>query len=230
MELRSPGTPHEIGLLLLPALLVPALLLNTACGGVGSNPDFELGVPYHAQDPGSLDCGPASVQMWADYDFSNPPSQAQISQWMGGTSCGVSQSVIADAVNYFTATTDAYWDFVGSNEQDQFISRQITSIDNRTPVIAIITFNHAGVINGGKWHEISSGYQWDYVYFHDPNTLPNDYYSSEFWLDVNCPTGSPCEQIISTSASGAWGYNYNTYGGSVWDSGGEQPTEENRDV
>lgn len=229
MKLQSVGTSHELMPILFSGPLAMALLLTTACGGVGSNPDFKLGVPYHQQDPNSLDCGPASVQMWADYDYSNPPSQAEISHWMGGSSCGVTQTVIANAVNFFTATDDAYWDFVSSDEQNSFISRQITSIDNYTPVIAIITFNHAGVVNGGKWHEVSGGYQWDYVFFHDPLTFANDYYSSEGWLDVNCTVGTPCEQIVSTSASATWYDNYSSYGDSVWDSSGE-PGLLNRDI
>jgi hypothetical protein len=205
-------------------LLLAALLAG--CGNVGSTSDVKLGVPYRAQAPGSFDCGPASVLMWRLYDGLSEVSQSTIGNWMGGTCSGVSQDGIADAVNFWTHTHDAYWDFVGEDEQDSYFSRQITSIDTGSPVIAIISFNHAGVINGGKWHQLSGGgYQWDYVYFHDPQTFANDYYSADHWIDSNCPPGSPCEQIISVSASGAFAQNLSTYGDDIGVRGIERDRE-----
>ncbi len=204
-------------------LLVVALpLLAISCGDVGSNPDVMLGVPYRAQDPNSFDCGPASVLMWRLYDGLPEISQQTISSWMGGTTCGASQQVIANAVNHFTNTYDAIDDLAGDTEYASFFSRQITSIDAGVPVIAILRGGlHAGVINGGQWHTNADGnYQWDYVYFHDPSTIANDPYSADLWQDVSCPPGSTCEQIASSSAIGSWSYNLTTYGGSVVTGGG----------
>jgi Peptidase_C39 like family len=191
---------HTLRLALL--LLITPLL--GACF-IASHPSVDLHVPYRAQAAGSLDCGPASVLMWRLYDGLPEISQQTIGAWMGGTCSGVSQQALANAVGYFTNTFDAYWDFVGDDEIPSFMSRQITSIDSRIPVIAIISFNHAGVVNGGKWHDAGGGFnEWDFVYFHDPSVRANDYYSGGLWIDSNCPVGSPCEQIISYGASAAW--------------------------
>jgi len=194
----------------------------TACGAVGTTNDVKLGVPYVAQDPASFDCGPASVLMWRLYDGRSRITQQEIGDYMGGTSCGVTADAIARAVNYFTWTTDAYVDLAGDIEYEKFLSRQITSIDNSVPVIALIHGGlHAGVVNGGKWHDLQSGYhQWDYVYFHDPLTVANDYYSGDAWKDTNCPPSSACEQVVSVSASGAWSSNLSTYGSHVVLGGG----------
>jgi hypothetical protein len=197
-------------------------LLAAGCGNVGSNPDVTLGVPYRAQALGSFDCGPASVLMWRLYDGLPEISQQTIANWMGGTSCGASQDDIAAAVNHFTATFDADVDLAGDVQYEAFFSRQITSIDNGFPVIAILNGGlHAGVVNGGKWHDNANGdYQWDYVYFHDPNRIANDYYSASFWQSSNCPPGSTCEQIVSSNAAGLWASNLSTYGGDVVTGGG----------
>lgn len=201
---------------------IPLLVVLCACGAVGRNSDVKLGVPYRAQAPDSFDCGPASVLMWRLYDGLSEISQQTIANWMGGSSCGVTPDAIADAVNNFTHTHDAYVDLAGDVEYRKFFSRQITSIDNRVPVIPIIDGGlHAGVLNGGKWHDNAEGeHQWDYVYFHDPQTVANDYYSGDAWKDTNCPLGSACEQIASFNASEAWLYNLNTYGDDVVLGGG----------
>lgn len=195
-------------------------LISTACGAVSSG-DVKIGVPYHAQAEGTLDCGPASVQMWADYDYNGIyPSQQEIASWMGGTCSGASEDGIAAAVNQFTRTDDAFWDFDSPGNAEAFMARQITSIDNYAPVIAIIDFNHAGVVNGGSWHDEGTWYQWDYTYFHDPAVRANDYYPSAHWIDVNCPPGQICSQIISSIMTQGWVTNQNSYGDQVYDSGG----------
>lgn len=203
--------------------LAPALLL-AACGGqISSNPSVDLRVPYRAQDPNSFDCGPASVLMWRLHDGLSELSQATIGNWMGGTSCGgTTTEAIVAAVNNFTLTHDAFRDLTGYNDYRAFFSRQITSIDNREPVIAIIHGGlHAGVVNGGKWRSLTTGdYQWEYVYFHDPLVRANDYYTADSWQDTNCPEPSACQQVISSSASGAWSYNLSTYGDDVGIGGG----------
>jgi len=210
------GAISKTGILFV-VLIVPSLACN-----ISRNPDVKLGVPYRAQAPSSFDCGPASVLMWRLYDGLSEISQQTIANFMGGASCGVTSEAIRDAVNHFTYTHDAFRDLVGDVEYEGFFSRQITSIDSRVPVIAIIDGGlHAGVVNGGKWHETSGGgYQWDYVYFHDPLTRANDYYSADFWTDTNCPPGSTCEQIASFDAAGAWAYNLTTYGDDVVLGGG----------
>jgi len=204
---------------LLVALVVMCGLMSMACGATSSG-DVKLGVPYHAQAQGSLDCGPASVQMWTDYDYGFYPSQQEIATWMGGTCSGVSEDTLAAAVNQFTRTDDAYWDFDAPSNVEAFMARQITSIDNYTPVIAIIDFKHAGVVNGGKWHQEGNWYQWDYTYFHDPEVRANDDYPSARWHLVNCPPGQICSQIISTIMTQGWVQNQNSYGDQIYDSSG----------
>jgi hypothetical protein len=208
-----------------PIAAVVALTLTltlVGCGEVGSDPDVKLGVPYRAQAPSSFDCGPASVLMWRLYDGLSEVSQATIGNSMGGTSCGVTPQAVANAVNQWTATSDAYYDLAGDSEFEQFFSRQITSIDSRVPVIALIQGGlHAGVVNGGLWHtNANNDYQWDYVYFHDPQTFANDYYGADSWTDTMCPPGGTCNQITSFNAAQAWSYNLNAYGDEVVTAGG----------
>lgn len=195
------------------AIVVGCVLL-LGCGSGGQNRDVHLGVPYRAQAPGSMDCGPASVLMWRLYDGLPEVSQTSINQWMGGSSCGFNEPTIAAAVNYFTYTHDAYADYEGLEFAEDFFSRQITSIDNSTPVIPVINSFHAGVINGGKWKKLTNGkYEWDYVYVHDPLTFANDYYVAGDWLYTNCPLGSDtCAQVVSSGATFGWQGNYSTYG------------------
>lgn len=132
-------------------LLIASQLLLSGCGLVGLKKDVKLGVPYRAQDPNSLNCGPASVLMWRLFDGLPEISQASIGAWMGGSNCGYGEARIADGVRHFTNTTDAYVDYEGEINHEEFFSRQITSIDRRKPVIAIVNSFHAGVVNGGKW-------------------------------------------------------------------------------
>lgn len=201
-------------------VLLVCVAVCTGCNLLGE-PGFMLDVPYRSQDPESFDCGPASVQMWRAYDGLPEVSQQQIGQWMGGTSCGASQEEIAAAVNHFTNTSDAYWDFDAYLNYQSFLSRQITSVVNFSPVIAIVDFNHAGVVNGGEWSPTGTGYyRWEYTYFHDPLVGPNVLYGSGTWIDLSCPQGRTCEQIISFAASAAWGSNLSAFGSSVIDDSG----------
>lgn len=195
-------------------LLIASQLLLSGCGLVGLKKDVKLGVPYRAQDPNSLNCGPASVLMWRLFDGLPEISQASIGAWMGGSNCGYGEARIADGVRHFTNTTDAYVDYEGEINHEEFFSRQITSIDRRKPVIAIVNSFHAGVVNGGKWRTLPAGrYEWDYVYFHDPLTLANDYYASGEWLFASCPAGSEtCTQIVSNSGTIGWQSNFAAFG------------------
>jgi len=155
--------------------------------------------------------------MWRLYDGLPEISQSTIANWMGGTSCGSSEQSIANAVNHFTGTSDSYVDIDGLFYRENFFSRQITSIDNAVPVIAILDSFHAGVLNGGKWRSLSGGrYEWIYVYVHDPQTVANDYYDAAIWTFVNCPNGSDtCVQIVSSGATAGWQANQSAFGNYV---------------
>lgn len=192
-------------------------LLCLGVGGctIGSSPDVRLGVPYRAQAAGSLDCGPASVLMWRLCHGYSELTQGEIGDWMGTTSCGSSADSIVAAVAHFTAASDAYRDLSGDPES--FFARQITSIDLGEPLIALVQGGlHAGVVNGGKWSQLTTGeYRWDYVYFHDPAVVANDYYPAGEWMDFNCRPGSPCDQIVSSSAVAGAPANLSAFGDSV---------------
>jgi hypothetical protein len=155
--------------------------------------------------------------MWRLYDGLPEISQQTIADYMGSSACGASQDALANGVNRYTSKRDAYWDYVAWNDHDDFFSRQITSIDSRVPVIAIIDGVHAGVINGGKWSYRTDGsYQWDYVYFHDPEIHADVYYAAGGWIDESCPSPSTCQQIISSGAVGAWAGNLSAYGDDLY--------------
>src|SRR6185295_220648 len=91
-----------------------------------------------------------------------------IFSWMGGAGCAT-QPVVASAVNHFTLTSDAYWDHGGGANANELAARQIASMSHGLPVIAVVDYNHAGVLNGGKWHADDVVNVWDFVYFHDPD-------------------------------------------------------------
>lgn len=55
---------------------------------------------------------------------------------------------------------------------------------------------------------------------YDPQQQANDYYPSSLWIDVNCPPGQVCSQIISTVMTEGWIQNQNSYGDHVYDSSG----------
>ncbi len=182
------------------------LLLAVTLSGCSVPPTFKLYIPHRYQE-GNFYCGPASILMWRLYDGYPEVTQSSIAKYIGCSSTGgVSPEGIALGVNYFTATHDAFVDDYGGmgNPTDleaQFFSRQITSLERRTPVIAIVEYGfHAGVINGGKWHRDKvSGYNvWDLVYLHDPDPVrggPNQPYSSGEWT-----AGFVVLQVASTYA------------------------------
>lgn len=205
--------PWGMRLLALLAVFGSLIAGGSGCGRVGNNEEVRLGVPYRQQDT-TFNCGPASILMWRLYDGLPEISQQTIGNWIGTSSCsGSSPQEITNGVNHFTATSDAFWDLAGDVEYEEFFARQITSLDNSTPVIALIEGGlHAGVVDGGRWHENSAGnYQWDYVYFHDPFLGAGLYYGAGEWMDTSCPSGGTCGQIVSSSAIGAFNYNLATY-------------------
>jgi len=159
--------------------------------------------------------------MWRLYHGLPEISQQTIGDFMGGTSCGgVTASSIAQAVNRYTLTSDAFWDLGSQFDTSSFLSRQITSIDVGIPVIGLIEGGlHAGVVNGGKWHTNANGdRQWDYVYFHDPLAFENVYYVADSWIATICPDA--CGQVISSSAVAGASANLSTYGSSIVIGGG----------
>lgn len=180
---------------------------------------IKLRVPFREQERIDF-CGPACVQMWRAYDGLTPEvSQLSLYSFMGGQGCGVSAEAIVDAVSFYTLSRDAYWDIEGnvSPDQDQFLARQISSIDAGTPVIGLLGSLHAVVVDGGKWHrDTAIGYDvWDFVYVHDPlQTFGDSRYGASQWIDAVC--SGACSQVISAGASAGWQSNLQTYGGEVW--------------
>ena len=183
-----------------------------------------LGVPFRQQQS-ELTCGPACVLMWALYDGVPSVTENAIASSMPGGSCnGSTPGAIAQAVNRWTYTTDAVDDLAGnvSPEEDQFLSRQITSMDNGVPVIALVNGGlHAVVLDGGKWHtDTTTNLRvWDFSYVNDPEQTFGDIREdAPTWVQSVC--SEACDQIISFSAAGAWQQNLNTYGPTVVLGGG----------
>ena len=158
--------------------------------------------------------------MWRLYDRLSEISQSSIASYIGWTPTGVSVPAIVMGVNRFTNTWDAYWDLPGGTGdpdtiKGQFFSRQITSMDAKLPVIAILWGGvHAGVINGGKWHTDSyTGLDvWDYVYFHDP-----DQYSggADRYRTAGTWTGQCTSQVLAGRVRDPGNANFYTYGYNV---------------
>ena len=197
-------------------LLVSALAL-VLMGGCSLTPGSEvkLGVPHRAQEQFNY-CVPACVLMWRLYDGLGPVSQTTIFNWMGGAGCTTTDRA-ADAVSHFTNTFDAQGDGDYASNYKQMISRQVTSIDQRTPVIAVINDDHTVVLQGGKWHQEGPNYMWDSVLINDPDPVwggPEQRLAASTWLQEFCPpnaAGYVCLQVISASAASTWQSNYNMY-------------------
>src|SRR5947209_3000623 len=128
--------------------LLSALLFS----GCNLQPDVgsTLGVPYRSQEQFNY-CTPASVLMWRRYDGLPEVSQTTIFNWMGGTG-STNQIRVAQAVNAFTYTRDAYWDNAPSSDYKSMAARQITAFSTGTPSIVVVRYDHTGVINGGQYH------------------------------------------------------------------------------
>jgi hypothetical protein len=100
---------------------------------------------------------------------------------------------------------------------DKFFARQIASINNRQPVIAIVESGfHAGVINGGSNHRRSDGvYVWDSVYFHNPRqsvNRPDQQFTAGSWSDYMCGGGTACMHIIAVGSYAGYESYYDDYG------------------
>lgn len=195
--------------------LILAFVAGMLCNGcIPPNSEVRLGVPYRKQTNYNY-CAVASVLMWRLYDGLPEVTQASIFNWMGGQGC-TTQDRVAAAVNHFTATHDVQWDLERSPNYKEMLARQVTSIDARFPVIAVIDYDHTVVVNGGKWHEEGANQVWDYVLYHDPGTYSNVYAGAGHWRELFCSRQQTyCDQIISSTAIKNWWANYQAYAESV---------------
>jgi len=202
-------------------------------GGGGSYGNLNLAVPYYAQGD-TLLCGPTTVRMWRRYDGLSDMTSESLGNGMGCAwqTVGCSQEQIRSGAQIYTNTGyDAYVDdYGGVGDPDvllaQFFSRQITSLDNGVPVIALINGStHAVVPHAGNYTTASDGLKrWDYVYVQDPLAGSADYYYvAGSWMQ------SVVQQIISSGASNGWSGNFDTYGETHvrgyadWPPGGDWP-------
>jgi hypothetical protein len=209
-----------------PRLLLVTVSVGSLLAGCNLPQDqgIKIGVPFRLQDSFNH-CGAASVLMWRAADGLEDVSQQSIYDWMSNfyPACGSNQAGIEAAVRHFTLSGgDAYWDHSDDTEYEAVLSRQISSIDSSVPVIAVVDFNHTGVLNGGKWHPEGNYNVWDFVYFHDPARGANRQYQATEWMrDWFCPAywGS-CDQVLSLSASGNWIFNLSAYGPRIVPAGG----------
>lgn len=216
---------------LLPLLLAGAL---AGCGGWLHNyPAGRLGVPYYAQEQDNY-CVPASIKMWRGYDGLNPTySQDEIWMAIGGAPCSGSDAEAG--VRQFTATGyDAYQDIESTTFHQDFMARQITSIDKEIPVMVVVhdARDHVGILNGGKYTSDSSTgrYRWEYVFFHDPDPYfggSNRQYTSDDWIDLVCMSGVGfCAQIISQWATEGWSSSQQHWSSSIDTYQSSSPTQE----
>ncbi|HVT61224.1 MAG TPA: hypothetical protein VHR45_22870 [Thermoanaerobaculia bacterium] len=193
------------------------LLVTQGCelnfgGGPSGSSDVDLMVPYHAQLT-PYNCVPASIQMWAAFDRIIVP-QDEIATFVHTTTYGTTPSWTQAGVINFTYNSDAQLVTHIDLEQALVFSGQITSIANDTPVLAVLSGGHAGMINGGSWHWESSStgfnfYVWDLVDFDDPQIGPHREYLASDWMDLNTD-----EVISASSAAGAQGF-LDEYGSSM---------------
>jgi hypothetical protein len=199
-------------------------LVGIAGAGCTISTKFKLNVPFERQLEAGF-CVPASIMMWRRYHgLPTGPSQYSIANALGTHwAHGTHPSRIEDGVRSYTLADDAYLDVSPSSmdARPEFFARQITSFDEREPVLAIVESGyHAGIVNGGGWSMTSDGYrQWDYVYFHDPDKTdgaPNKYWVSGDWIRYMCPNlYTTCSQVISASAVAAWQWNLYSVGDEI---------------
>ncbi len=204
----------------IPMPLVVLLATGVATGCLP--PDYHLGVPYREQEQFNY-CVPASILMWRLYDGLPEVSQTSIFNAIGGPPCDGLDAAYGVRI-YTNSGYDAFFDHIyypSETQRDEMVSRQIVSEDTGVPVIAVVypDKNHVGVINGGKYEQLSSGYwQWDFLYFNNPDPFQrtHDKYSAGEWLGEFCDTfDSECGQVLSDAATGPWSSYYNTYKDSV---------------
>lgn len=195
------------------------LLGSAACYGFLHNTTApRLGVPYRAQEQYNY-CVPASIAMWRAYDGLPEMSQTEIWNALGGAPCSGYDALLG--VRQFTSSgSDAILNSPPPTRSDEFFGRQITSIDNRVPVMVVVgsAKDHVGIINGGSYSITGSTerYRWNTVLFHDPGVGPDQEYDSAGWIFTTCDDFfSYCDQIISDGASFSWEYHVQAYGSSI---------------
>lgn len=203
---------RSAGLVLLPLCLA-------ACDGLFQESWApSLGVPYVPQQNFNY-CVPASISMWRAYDGLATVSQDHIWNTLGGAPCDGLDAALG--VRLFTSSGfDAYLDLEDPFRRDDFMARQVTSIDSRVPVMVIVNpfRNHVGIVNGGSYqYTASTGeYTWNTVLFHDPAIGPDEQFTSNDWIEWTCHSSfSYCGQIISNAASFNWASNVQAFGPSV---------------
>lgn len=202
---------------------IPAVAVFLLTGCIQPDVGSRLSIPYRSQEQFNY-CTCASVLMWRLADGYPAVTQTAIYNWMNGFT---NQLKVRDAVNYFTATHDAYWDNPRSTDYKAMAARQITAFDRGTPSIVVVRYDHTGVVNGGQWHQDGSFKIWDFVYFHDPDPSygANFRWAGSDWLDQFCPSSQTyCDQIVSSYATSNWQANLTEYGPSVRVYGGGRDT------
>jgi len=205
-------------------LVLPVLVIAFAagCGGaLDDGPSYQMGVPYRAQAEFNF-CVPASILMWRLYDGLPEVSQYTIFNNVGGAPCDPYDAAYGVAL-YTNSGSDAYLDLTYSpttTERDELVSRQITSADRGIPIMPIVypSKSHVGIINGGKYADKGTYWEWEFLYFHNPDPAygANYYYTGGRWLDEFCVAfDAYCGQVISVSGTSGWSSNLETYEGSV---------------
>lgn len=220
-RIGTTAKPRTRWLRLLTGGLLSVLVASCNWWGPGG---ARLGVPYRTQPLTPSDyCTAASVLMWRLWGGLPEISQSVIYNFEGGHG-NTTIAQVAIAVRYFTPSTDAYWDQDVDSNYYQMISRQAASINNGVPVLPAVRFNHAGIIDGGSYHQDGAYYVWDFVYFNDPDPNvggPDLYLGATDWIQNFCPAGQGfCDQVVAGSATAGWEQDLSNYGPQVRVSGG----------
>lgn len=193
-------------------------LFAASCFRIPVNSEFRLGVPYR-EWKAEFYCGPAAILMWALYDGRPELPQEAIASSIGMGVFGASEEAIARGVRQFTGSFNAEIDypagpFPPSEAAGKFFARQITSIEDRTPVIGIKWGGlHAVTLDGGKFHLDSSTNRkvWDYVRVHDPDPE----FGSNYRLSAADWSRDNTSQIIAREYVPSGDQNYQAYGQEV---------------
>lgn len=174
--------------------------------------------------------------MWRAYDGLSPVTQTEIFEAVGGAPCDLYDA--ADGARMFTSSgSDAYPDVVSPSQGEDFLARQLTSIDRAVPVIVIVNpwRDHVVIVNGGSYgyNSMDDDYTWSTVVFHDPDPFvgSNQELNSNEWIEYTChDTFSHCGQVVSNGASYNWASHTSVYRPQVklYDGGATCCNEENR--
>jgi hypothetical protein len=190
------------------AVCVGFLLAAASCDiGFGGGPPFTLQVFWVPQQ-NPYYCVPASIHMWALYD-GYAVTQDAIALYVGTAAPGGTPAFnVPGGVQHFTAQKDAA-PYVAFGGGPLYYSRQITSINNGEPFLAIFNAQHVVIASGGQWHtDDSTGlYVWDVVVYQDPAAGgPNSSLVAGDWIELNDA------DVIGQAASAKSLDNLNLYG------------------